>query len=116
MTMGCISSVMPQARKCFSDRLEALAVITPTARSRPTSACAKGTCSKEEVNTGISTALASASWKMAFKPQLVVMARTPSFSSSLASWIISSSSFWLGCRITVSVLAPFTSTSFTGKG
>jgi len=63
---------------------EASTVRTPTARPGASMRATSGTSIRLEVNTGTETAAASSGWNWARKPQLVVIARTPSRSRDRA--------------------------------
>ena len=73
-----MSDVMPAPSKSAGVSDEASTVIIPTAFPGGSMRCTIGTSIRLEVNTGTVTAAAISRWNLARKPQLVVMACTPS--------------------------------------
>ena len=82
--MSLFGTAMPaRARNCGVRFLES-AVITAIGRAGARLAAIIGSCSRLDMQTGIFTASRTAPWNCNMKPQSLLIARTPCFSSSTA--------------------------------
>jgi hypothetical protein len=79
-----IADVIPTPSKSAGVSDGASTVMIPTAFPGGSMRCTIGTSIRLEVKTGTVTAAAMSRWNLARKPQLVVMACTPSRSRNLA--------------------------------